>query len=140
VTQLRSEPLAVLLVEDNPADADLTCETLEANAEGLDVRVAADGMAALEQLRGAEPPDIVFLDLNLPRKSGHEVLREIRSDEALRRIPVVVLTSSSALPDVSRSYDLGANSYVTKPGDLETFQEVVGETGRFWLGVARLPT
>lgn len=136
----RMEPIEVLLIEDNPGDADLTRETLEANRLRIRMRVAVDGVEALEMLRAGDvAPDLILLDLNLPRKSGREVLREIKQDEALKQIPVVVLTSSDADRDIVESYRLGANCYVTKPVDLEAFQKIVGQTGNFWFTIVRLP-
>ena len=133
------EPIEVLLVEDNPGDANLTRETFEANRLLLHLQVAVDGVQALEILRSGYRPDLVLLDLNLPRKGGHEVLREMKEDDELKRIPVVVLTSSEAERDIEQSYALGASCYVTKPVDLEAFQEIVGRTGMFWFTVVRLP-
>lgn len=132
-------PIEVLLVEDNPGDANLTRETFEANRLHLNLRVAVDGVEALRLLKDGFRPDLILLDLNLPRKSGQEVLREIKEDEALKHIPVVVLTSSEADRDVAQSYALGANCYVTKPVDLLGFQEIVGRTGTFWFTVVKLP-
>lgn len=133
------EPIEVLLVEDNPGDADLTRDTLEMQRLALRLRVAVNGIEALELLRDGFRPDLILLDLNLPRKSGHEVLREVKGNEDLKQIPVVVLTSSDAERDVLKSYKLGANCYVKKPLDLSAFQEIVGQTGRFWFTIVRLP-
>lgn len=132
-------PIKVLLVEDNPGDADLTREAFEECRLLIDLRVATDGVAAMQQLR-AEHPDLILLDLNLPRKNGTEVLAEIRADPDLKHIPVVVLTSSTAEQDVVKSYQLGANCYVTKPVDLQAFQTIISQTGGFWFTVVRLPT
>jgi two-component system response regulator len=132
-------PIKVLLVEDNPGDADLTREAFEESRLLIDLRVATDGVAAMQQLR-AEHPDLILLDLNLPRKNGTEVLAEIRADPELKHIPVVVLTSSTAEQDVVKSYQLGANCYVTKPVDLQAFQTIISQTGGFWFTVVRLPT
>lgn len=133
------EPIEVLLVEDNPGDADLTRETFEANRLHLRLRIAVDGVEALRMLRAGARPDLVFLDLNLPRKGGRDVLREMKEDDELKHIPVVVLTSSESERDIAQSYALGANCYVTKPVGLEAFQRVVGQTGSFWFTVVRLP-
>lgn len=132
-------PIRVLLVEDNPGDADLTREALEENRLLLDLVVAKDGVEAMEVLRTGGPPDLIMLDLNLPRKSGKEVLAEIRKDERLAHIPIVILTSSDAEIDIVQSYRLGANCYVTKPVDLQAFQTIVGKTAGFWFTVVKLP-
>ena len=135
-----NRPIRVLLIEDNPGDADLTAETLEAGKLHVDIAVAPDGVAALSQLREArEPPDLILLDLNLPKLDGREVLRQIKAHDELRRIPVVILTSSDAEQDIMRSYDLGANCYVTKPVGLDAFQAIVRSVEDFWFTVVRLP-
>jgi CheY-like chemotaxis protein len=138
-------PIRILLVEDNPGDAELTRETLEAGRLHLRISVVVDGAQALAYLRreppfdAAEAPDLILLDLNLPKLDGREVLAEMRSREELRRIPVVVLTSSDAEKDVAESYGLGANCYVTKPVDLHAFQSIVRSVEGFWFTVVRLP-
>ena len=138
-------PIHVLLIEDNPADALLTRETLETSKLHLSVEVAPDGEFATDLLlkRAAEEPhklpDLILLDLNLPRVKGTEVLAEIRGHEKLRVIPVVVLTSSDAERDVARSYELGANCYVVKPVGLEAFQTIVSAVQNFWFSVVKLP-
>jgi CheY-like chemotaxis protein len=135
----------ILLVEDNPADVRLTREALRDAKVTNRLNVVADGVAALDYLyrrgdhAGATRPDLVLLDLNLPRKDGREVLEEIKSDPRLRSIPVVVLTTSRAEEDVLRSYDLHANCYITKPVDLGQFLAVVRAIDDFWLAVVRLP-
>jgi CheY-like chemotaxis protein len=140
-----SKPIHVLLVEDNPADADLTRETLESSKLRLSVAVVTDGAQAVDFLHKRESfvdapePDLVILDLNLPKMDGREVLEEIKLDPRLRRIPVVILTSSDAEQDIARSYDLGANCYVTKPLDLQAFQSIVHSVTDFWFTVVRLP-
>lgn len=133
------EAIEVLLVEDNPGDADLTREALESNRLHLDLTVAVDGVQALEMLKGGARPDLILLDLNLPRKNGREVLAEIKQDPELKSIPIVILTSSDTESDIARSYELGANCYVTKPVDLPAFQTIVGQTGGFWFTVVKLP-
>lgn len=139
------KPIHVLLIEDNPADIDLTRESMDASKLYVEISVASDGVQALEFLRRegahsrAERPDIIVLDLNLPRKDGREVLAEIKSDEALRRIPVVILTSSDAETDVVKSYDLGANCYVKKPLDLKGFQRIIATINDFWFTIVQLP-
>lgn len=139
------KPIRVLLIEDNPGDADLTRETLEAGKLHLEVTVAIDGVEALALLRGQAPhtaadrPDLILLDLNLPRLDGRQVLAELKQDEELRKIPVVILTSSDADTDVVKSYALGASCYVTKPIGLEAFQTIVRSIESFWFTVVRLP-
>jgi len=135
----------ILLVEDNPADVRLTVEAFKEGAVRHKLSVARDGVEALDILfrRGihiqAVRPDIILLDLNLPRKDGREVLQTIKADQALRRIPVVVLTTSSAEEDILRSYDLHVNCYITKPVDMERFIEVVRAIENFWFNIVQLP-
>jgi len=138
-------PIDILLVEDSPADVRLTREALK-EAKVLNMlHVAQDGVEALDFLHkqgpyaGKPSPDLILLDLNLPKKDGREVLAEIKQDETLRRIPVVVLTTSRAEEDVIRSYNLHANAYVTKPVDLKQFLEVIRAIEAFWLAVVTLP-
>ncbi|MBX5493058.1 MAG: response regulator [Chloroflexi bacterium] len=144
-SQRRVEPIEILLVEDSPADVDLTREALEDAKVSNNLHVVADGVEALAFLRREGPyveaprPDLILLDLNLPKKDGREVLAEIKADPALRRIPVVVLTTSEAEQDIVRSYDLHANCYITKPVDLDAFIEVVRSIEGFWLAIVRLP-
>lgn len=138
-------PVEILLVEDNPGDVRLTRESLKDGKIHTRLNVVSDGEEALAFLyrRGpyatAPRPDLILLDLNLPRRSGREVLAEIKVDENLRRIPVVVLTSSEAEQDILASYDLNANCYITKPVDLEQFIRVVRSIEDFWLTVVKLP-
>ena len=138
-------PVEILLVEDNPADVRLTQEALKEGTVYNNLHWAKDGVEALEFLhrRGkyaaAPRPDIILLDLNLPKKDGREVLEEIKRDETLKRIPVVVLTTSKAEEDVLRTYNLHANCYVTKPVDLEKFIVVVRSIDVFWLTIVTLP-
>jgi CheY-like chemotaxis protein len=135
----------ILLVEDNPGDVRLTKEALKEGKVYSNLHWAQDGVEALEFLRrrgkfaAAPRPDIILLDLNLPKKDGREVLSEIKNDDDLKRIPVVILTTSKAEEDVLRSYELHANCYVTKPVDLEKFIVVVQSIDRFWLTVVTLP-
>jgi CheY-like chemotaxis protein len=135
--------MRILLVEDSVADVELTLEALEDAKIANEVAVVRDGAAALTYLRstatGPERPDLVILDLNLPRMSGHEVLAAMRKDDDLRRMPVAILTTSSAEADVVRTYDLGANCYLTKPVDVDQFVHVVRSIEDFWLGLVRLP-
>lgn len=133
--------MSILLVEDSLADVELILDALESAKVANSVTVVRDGSAALEHLRGHpnDCPDLVILDLNLPKLSGHEVLAEMRADESLRRIPVAVLTTSAAESDVEKSYDLGANCFLTKPVDIDQFIHVVHSIDNFWLGLVRLP-
>jgi len=138
-------PAEILLVEDNPGDVRLAVEALREGQVGNNLRVATDGVEALAYLRregsfvDAPRPDLILLDLNLPRKDGREVLAELKVDEALRTIPVVILTSSKADEDIARSYDLHANCYLTKPVDLDEYLAVVKAIEGFWLTVVALP-
>lgn len=142
----KDKPFQVLLVEDNPADAVLARKALDQVPANATVHVVVDGVEAIEYLRqrgkyaGATRPDVVLLDLNLPKLNGHEVLREVRADETLRTIPIVVLTSSCDELDVANSYDLGANSYLTKRPELSEFMEMMHAFGAFWLDSATLPS
>jgi CheY-like chemotaxis protein len=134
------EPITVLLVEDDPGDVVLIQEAFEHNKVRNSLHVVGDGVEALEFLRSAEPrPDLILLDLNLPRMDGREVLAEVKSDPVLRSIPVVVLTTSKAEEDILRSYDLHANAYVTKPVDFNRFIEVVRQIDDFFVTVVKLP-
>jgi CheY-like chemotaxis protein len=138
-------PIRVLLVEDNPGDAHLTRDTLEQSKLLVHITVTTDGEDALDYLLargnyvGAELPDLIVLDLNLPKLGGREVLAEMKQHEQLRTIPVVVLTSSDAERDVVMSYQLGASCYVTKPVGLEAFQAIVRYIESFWFTVVKLP-
>lgn len=139
------EPIRILLVEDNPADVRLTREALADAKVRNEIHVAIDGVDAMDFLRqrgkyaAAPRPDVVLLDLNLPKKDGREVLAEIKGDPDLKRIPVVILTSSRAEEDIVRTYNLHANCYVSKPVDLNQFLYVVKSIEDFWLTVVRLP-
>jgi CheY-like chemotaxis protein len=127
-------------VEDDPGDVVLIQEAFEHNKVRNRLHVVGDGVEAMKFLRdGGERPDLVLLDLNLPRKDGREVLEEIKTDPALRSIPVVVLTTSKAEEDILRSYDLHANAYVTKPVDFGRFIEVVRQIDEFFVTVVKLP-
>jgi CheY-like chemotaxis protein len=143
--QGEAPPVEILLVEDNPGDYRLTQEALHEGKVYNNLHWAKDGVEALDFLhhRGkhaaAPRPDIILLDLNLPKKDGREVLAEIKEDTDLKSIPVVILTTSKAEEDVLRSYDLHANCYVTKPVDLDKFIVVVQSIDRFWLTIATLP-
>jgi CheY-like chemotaxis protein len=135
----------VLLVEDNPGDVRLTQEALREGKVNTALSVVSNGVEALAFLRKESPyeqaprPDLILLDLNLPRKDGREVLSELKGDESLRQIPVVVLTTSRAEEDISRAYDLHANCYVPKPVDLDQFIDVVQMINDFWLTTVLLP-
>lgn len=139
------EPIDILLVEDNPGDVRLTEIAFEEGCINNNLHVAMDGEEALDFLfqRGehetAHRPDIVLLDLNLPKIDGHEVLREIRNDDALRRLPVVVLTSSESKDDVVESYELNSNAYITKPVTADDFIDLVDAFEEFWFTIVRLP-
>jgi CheY-like chemotaxis protein len=136
----------VLLVEDDPGDVVLVTEAFEHNKLHNDLHTVQDGVEAIAFLRREPPfedkpvPDLILLDLNLPRMDGREVLELIKADEALRRIPVVVLTTSKAEEDILRSYDLHANAYVTKPVDFDRFIEVVRQIDEFFVSVVKLPS
>ncbi len=137
--------IEILLVEDNPGDVRLTREALRDGKIVNNLYVAVDGVEALAFLRregkfkDAVRPELILLDLNLPKKDGREVLAEIKADNDLKRIPVVILTSSEAEQDIIRSYNLHANCYVTKPVDLDQFITVVKSIEHFWLKVVKLP-
>lgn len=143
--EARGRPVTVLFIEDSPSDVLMTRETLDQAKVLIDLHVIDNGIDALSFLRreGRYPtaprPDLILLDLNLPKKDGREVLREIKSDEAFKRIPVVILTSSSAEEDVMRAYGLHANCYVTKNFDFEGLAKVVRSIERFWFTVVTLP-
>lgn len=138
-------PIEILLVEDNPGDARLTTEALRDAKVRNHLTVASDGVEALAMLRregrhAAVPrPDLILLDLNLPKKSGREVLQEVKQDDALKHIPIVILTTSQAERDIVEGYRLQANAYVTKPVDLEQFLKVIQTIEQFWLEIVKLP-
>jgi CheY-like chemotaxis protein len=141
----QSRPVEVLLVEDNPGDVRLTQEALKDGRVLVNLTVAADGVEALEILHRSGQhankarPDLILLDLNLPRKNGREVLETIKADDDLKRIPVIVMTTSKAEQDIHRAYHLNANCYVTKPVDLDEFLNVVRSIEDFWLTIVTLP-
>ncbi|MBD2165811.1 response regulator [Calothrix membranacea FACHB-236] len=138
-------PIEVLLVEDNPGDALLTRIALEDSKISVNLSVVEDGVEAMAFLRKQDKyadvphPDIVLLDLNLPKKDGREVLAEIKGDAHLRRIPVVVLTTSQAEEDIVKAYNLAANCYITKPVDFDQFVRIVRSIENFWFAVVKLP-
>jgi len=137
--------IKVLLVEDSEADIRLTKESLKDCKLTVDLEVVKDGVEAMEFLRkegnykGTFRPDIILLDLNLPKKDGKEVLKEVKMDKDLRRIPVVILTVSSDEADIIKTYNLHANCYITKPVDLEQFMTVVKSIENFWFAIVKLP-
>lgn len=139
------EPIQVLLVEDNPGDADLTREGLDASRLHIELTVAVNGSQAVDMLHKRGPfaarshPDLILLDLNLPGLDGRAVLSDIKTDADLRHIPVCVLTSSASEIDILQSYRLGANCYVVKPIDFKTFQSIVRTVENFWFAVVKLP-
>lgn len=138
-------PIEILLVEDNPGDVRLTQEVLRDGRINNTLNVVGDGVEALAYLRregahrDARPQDLILLDLNLPRMGGREVLAQIKGDHELRKIPVIVLTTSSAESDILAAYELHANCYITKPVDLGRFVEVVRSIEDFWLTIVKLP-
>jgi two-component system response regulator len=140
-----SKPIEILLVEDSPSDALLTKHALSSAKLVNRLHIVEDGVKAMAFLRKEEPyrdvprPDLVLLDLNMPRKNGREVLAELKADEDLKIIPVIVLTSSSAEEDVLKSYKLHANSYITKPVGFEAFADAVTSIENFWFAVVTLP-
>jgi two-component system response regulator len=139
------EPLEILLVEDDPADVELTQEALADSKLMTNMNVTRDGEEAMSYLRkegpyqDAKTPDLILLDLNMPKKDGREVLNEIKADDSLKTIPIVVLTTSESEEDILRSYNLGANCYVTKPVGLAEFMKVVDSIEGFWFTVVKLP-
>jgi two-component system, chemotaxis family, response regulator Rcp1 len=143
--QPNGRPIEILLVEDNPGDVRLTIESLKESKVRNNLNVASDGVEALAFLRcqgkfkDAPRPDIILLDLNLPKKDGREVLAEIKGDNELKRIPVVIITTSKAEEDILRTYDLHANCYITKPVNLDQFMQVVKAIEDFWLMIVKLP-
>lgn len=138
-------PIEILLVEDNPNDVELTLEALEESKVENRPHVAKDGVEAMEFLRkegahkNAPTPDIIFLDLNMPRKNGREVLEEIKANDDLNSIPVIVLTTSKAEEDVVKSYKLQASAYVTKPVDFDQFVDSIKAIDNFWFRVVTFP-
>ncbi|MBD2203114.1 response regulator [Calothrix sp. FACHB-1219] len=137
--------IEVLLVEDNPGDAQLTRIALEDSKISVNLSVVEDGVEAMAFLRKQDKyatvphPDIVLLDLNLPKKDGRQVLAEIKSDQHLKRIPVVVLTTSQAEEDIVKAYNLAANCYITKPVDFDQFVRIIRTIENFWFAIVKLP-
>ena len=145
VSMNAGRPINILLVEDNPGDARLTMEALRDAKVRNELSVVVDGVEAMAFLRrengyaSAPRPDLILLDLNLPRKDGRQVLEEIKQDRNLQRIPIAVLTTSQAEKDILTSYNLHANCYITKPVDLDEFIRVVKGIEEFWLSIVKLP-
>lgn len=142
---MTDRPIEILLVEDNPGDVDLTMEMVEASKVRNVIRNVTDGVEALAYLRRQPPhqeatrPDLILLDLNIPKKDGRAVLSEIKVDPDLKDIPVVVLTTSEAESDILKSYQLHANCYISKPVDLNKFATIIRSIEDFWLTVVKLP-
>ena len=140
------KPVEILLVEDNPADIRLTKEALKESKIYNNLHIVMDGIEAMKFLKNQEKyknepkPDLIILDLNLPKKSGKEVLEDIKKIDNLKRIPVVVLSMSSAEEDILDSYDLHANCYISKPLDLKQFEKVVKSIEQFWFSIVKLPS
>jgi CheY-like chemotaxis protein len=143
--RVNMRPIEILIVEDNPGDVRLTREAMQESKIIVSLQSVEDGVEAMAYLRrqgkyaAAARPDLILLDLNLPRKDGREVLQDVKSDDDLKRIPVVILTTSEAEEDILRSYNLHANAYVTKPVELEAFLHVVRSIEEFWLSVVKFP-
>ena len=143
--KIDGNPIEILLVEDNPGDVRLTIEALRDAKVRNNLHVAKDGIEAMAFLRREEGyentprPDVILLDLNMPKKDGREVLAEIKADKRLHRIPVVILTTSEAERDIVKAYDLHANCYITKPVDLDQFITVVNSIESFWFEIVKLP-
>jgi CheY-like chemotaxis protein len=135
----------ILLVDDNPADTDLIAEVWARNGRPSNIHAITDGVEAIAFLRREQKyahalvPDFVILDLNLPKKDGRALLAEVKTDTFLRKIPIAIFSTSEAQQDITRSYELGANCYVSKPGNLQGFISAVTLIGDFWFGLARLP-
>ncbi|AFY79629.1 response regulator containing a CheY-like receiver domain and an HTH DNA-binding domain [Pleurocapsa sp. PCC 7327] len=140
-----NKPIEILLIEDNPGDIELTKIALEDNKMTINLSVVEDGVEALKFLKkegkyaNVPHPDLILLDLNLPKKDGREVLAEMKADPILKRIPVVILTTSQAEEDVLRAYNLCANCYITKPVDFDRFVKIVRSIENFWFTIVKLP-
>lgn len=142
----KPRPFNILLIEDNPGDIRLTQEAFKEGNTKVNLEVVTDGVEALKYLRkennyfDKQSPDLILLDLNLPKKDGREILEEIKSDQSLRKIPIVVLTTSNAGKDISNSYDLHANCYIKKPHDFDKFFDIIHKIEEFWLSTTILPS
>lgn len=145
MAEVMINPIEILLIEDNPADVRLTIEALKEEKLFNNLSVVTDGVEAIDFLQrkgpysGAPRPDLILLDLNLPRKDGFEVLREIKNDARLRAIPVVILTVSSSEKDILATYNLHANCYISKPLDMTQFSKIVKSIQDFWMTIVKLP-
>tara|TARA_R110001599_G_C12272062_1_gene661595 strand:+ start:8204 stop:8647 length:444 start_codon:yes stop_codon:yes gene_type:complete len=143
---IEGRAVEILMAEDSPGDVLLTRKALERSKLKINLHAVSDGVEAIQFLRregeytDVPTPDIVFLDLNMPRKDGREVLTEIKTDAMLRHIPVVILTTSDSEQDIERSYELNANCYITKPVDMDQFVKVVSSIEDFWFTIVKLPT
>lgn len=141
-----NRPINILLIEDNPGDVRLTQEAFKEGSMSINLKVKMDGVEAIKYLKQEDPeedhviPDLILLDLNLPKRDGREVLQEIKSDDKLKRIPVVVLTTSNAEQDILKSYNLHVNCYINKPVDFDKFFDIIQKIEEFWLTTAILPT
>jgi two-component system, chemotaxis family, response regulator Rcp1 len=144
--QKKIRPVNILLVEDNPGDIRLTQEAFKECKTKIDLNYVTDGVEAIRYLKQQPPyenmptPDLILLDLNLPKRDGREVLEEIKSDNFLKRIPVVILTTSNAEQDIMRSYNLHVNCYINKPVDFDRFFDIIQKIEEFWLNIAVLPS
>lgn len=142
----KDRPVNILLIEDNPGDVRLTQEAFKEGRLPVNLQVVMDGVEAMKYLRKEAPyekmvtPDLILLDLNLPKRDGREVLQDIKTDKFLKRIPVVVLTTSNAEQDILKSYNLYVNSYINKPVDFDKFFDTIQKIEDFWLATAILPT
>ena len=142
----RTRPFNILLIEDNPGDVRLTQEAFREGKKNINLEVVPDGVEALKFLQREEgysdkaTPDLILLDLNLPKWDGREVLQAVKSDQDLKRIPIVVLTTSNAGSDILKSYDLHANCFINKPVDFDKFFDIIHKIEEFWLNTAILPT
>lgn len=142
---MQLEPVEILLVEDDPGDIELIKETISSSKLKINLQIVNDGSKAISYLKkqgqysDKTEPDLVILDLNLPLKNGMEVLKEVKSDEDIKHIPIIVMTTSDQDSDVLKSYKLGANSYVTKPMGIEQFSHIVNTIEDFWLTIVKLP-
>ncbi len=142
----KNRPVNILLIEDNPGDVRLTQEAFKEGRLSINLDVVMDGVEAIKFLKKEAPyeeaitPDLILLDLNLPKRDGREVLQEIKTDKSLKRIPVVVLTTSNAEQDILKSYNLHVNCYINKPVDFDKFFDVIQKIEDFWLSTAILPT
>lgn len=142
----KTRPIQVLLIEDNPGDIRLTQEVFSESKVSMVLNVAMDGVEGINFLKknspfeSVETPDLILLDLNLPKKDGREVLQFVKEDKDLRRIPVIILTTSTAEQDLSKAYSLNVNSYINKPVDFDKFFDIIQKIENFWLSTAVLPT